>query len=87
MSYHQDDHQHSTGHFVASQADTYDTAPYSNRNLNYHSSFYFSVELPNEIRLSSMLYFIVTRGAESSKAISKAGSLCIYGIESNFLVF
>jgi len=38
MSYRQDDHQHSTSHFVASQgnlADTYDTVPYSNRNLNY----------------------------------------------------
>ena len=38
MSYRQDDHQHPTSHFVASQgnlADTYHAAPYLNRNLNY----------------------------------------------------
>jgi len=38
MSYPQDDHQHSTSHFVASQGnlvDAYDMTPYSNRNLNY----------------------------------------------------
>jgi len=79
MSYHQDDHQHSTSHFVASQADTYDTTPYSNRNLNDHSSFYFSVELPNEFYCDERSG--IFKGHFKGRL---ARSLCI---ESNFLVF